>query len=365
MIVYKKLDEFLDFEQPTQFLVKSTDYDDSYKTPVLTAGQSLLLGYTNETDGIYEANKDNPTIIFDDFTTSFHWIDFNFKVKSSAMKMLRPKKDVNFRYIYYAMLQIRFVPQQHQRHWISKYSKFTIPLPPPSEQNRIVGILDTFTASINNLKEQIVQRRKQFEYYRNKLLSFEEGEFENKRLGDIASFKYGYTGVAEDEGEARYVRITDITPDGNLQSIDAKYIETINEDNKMYLLKKGDILVARIGATYGKTLYYNEDYPSLYASFLIKIQFKNDFIDSRYYWQFSKSHYYWSQANKLVGGGAQPQFNANALCDVIVPIPSLDKQRTIVRTLDTFEASIQNLEAQLDLRQKQYEYYRNKLLTFE
>ena len=132
----------------------------------------------------------------------------------------------------------------------------------------------------------------------------------------------------------------------------------------MYLLKKGDLLVARIGATYGKTLYYNEDYPSLYASFLIKINFKNDCIDSRYYWQFSKSHYYWSQANKLVGGGAQPQFNANALCDVIVPIPPLPLQQRIVRTLDTFESLLTNLKKERELRQKQYEYYREKLLTF-
>ena len=163
MVEWKKLDTLLDFEQPTPYLVKSTEYDNSYDTPVLTAGQSLLLGYTNETDGIYEASKENPCIIFDDFTTSFHWIDYNFKVKSSAMKMLRPQKDVNFRYVYYSMCGINFVPGGHQRHWISKYSQFEIPMPAPSEQNRIVDILDTFTASIDNLKEQIAQRRKQYD----------------------------------------------------------------------------------------------------------------------------------------------------------------------------------------------------------
>ncbi len=165
MVEWKKLGEVIDFEQPTPYLVKSTEYDDSYTTPVLTAGQSLLLGYTNETDGIYKANKVNPCIIFDDFTTSFHWIDYDFKVKSSAMKMLRAKDDVSFRYVYYAMKCINFVPGGHQRHWISKYSQFEIPLPPLSDQERIVGILDTFTAAIDNLKEQIAQRRKQFEYY--------------------------------------------------------------------------------------------------------------------------------------------------------------------------------------------------------
>ena len=176
MVEWKKLGEFLDFEQPTRYLVKSTDYDDSYGIPVLTAGQSLLLGYTNETEGVFEASKENPTIIFDDFTTSFHWIDYCFKVKSSAMKMLKPKAGVNFRYVYYAMCGIHFVPTQHQRHWISKYSQFEIPVPSITEQTRIVGILDTFTASIENLKQQIAQRRKQYEHYRDQLLDLEGKE---------------------------------------------------------------------------------------------------------------------------------------------------------------------------------------------
>ena len=100
-VEYKKLGNMLDYEQPTQYIVKSTEYDDTYNTPVLTAGQSFILGYTNETNGIYRADKNNPTIIFDDFTTSFHWVDFDFKVKSSAMKMLRPKNDFDgsFKYI--------------------------------------------------------------------------------------------------------------------------------------------------------------------------------------------------------------------------------------------------------------------------
>ena len=83
-VSYIKLGEVLNYEQPQKYIVKDTKYDKSYKTPVLTAGQSFILGYTNEEDGIYKASQDNPVIIFDDFTTSFHWVDFDFKVKSSA-----------------------------------------------------------------------------------------------------------------------------------------------------------------------------------------------------------------------------------------------------------------------------------------
>lgn len=173
-VEYKKLGEVLGYEQPSKYIVKSTDYDDSYSTPVLTAGQSFILGYTNETDGIYAASKSNPTIIFDDFTTSFHWVDFDFKVKSSAMKMLRPKlkKDVDFRYIYFAMSCIKYVPQDHTRHWISKYSLFEIPVPPLPVQREIVRILDSFTSLEAELEAELEARRKQYEYYRDQLLSF-------------------------------------------------------------------------------------------------------------------------------------------------------------------------------------------------
>ena len=93
----KRLNEVLDYEQPTNYIVKSTDYKDSYPIPVLTAGKSFILGYTNETDGIFPASKTNPVIIFDDFTTEFKYVDFPFKVKSSAIKILK-SNTCNIRY---------------------------------------------------------------------------------------------------------------------------------------------------------------------------------------------------------------------------------------------------------------------------
>ena len=94
-----ELGEILDYEQPTDYIVSSEDYNDEYKTPVLTAGKSFILGYTDETNGIYTKS---PVIIFDDFTTGSHYVTFPFKVKSSAMKLLTPKtKDVNLKYIFW------------------------------------------------------------------------------------------------------------------------------------------------------------------------------------------------------------------------------------------------------------------------
>ena len=174
-IEYIKLDDLLEYEQPTNYIVKSTKYNDEYNTPVLTAGQSFILGYTDEEDGHYMASKENPVIIFDDFTTGFHWVDFEFKVKSSAMKMLRPKRsDVNFRYIYHAMKNIFFVPENHARHWISIYSQFCIPVPPVEVQCEIVHALDNFTLLSAELSAELKAIDKQYEFYRNEVISFEE-----------------------------------------------------------------------------------------------------------------------------------------------------------------------------------------------
>ena len=133
----KKLGEVLGYEQPTNYIVNTTDYSDSYKTPVLTAGQSFILGYTDEEQGIKDASDKNPVIIFDDFTTSSHYVDFPFKVKSSAMKLLYlydNNNNYNFYFIYYVLKNLHYIPQSHERHWISKFSNFNRQLLPEARQ---------------------------------------------------------------------------------------------------------------------------------------------------------------------------------------------------------------------------------------
>lgn len=373
MVEYKKLDEFLCFEQPTQYLVKSTEYDDSYKTPVLTAGQSLLLGYTNENDGIFEASKENPTIIFDDFTTSFHWIDYSFKVKSSAMKMLRPKVSVNFRYIYYAMLQIHFVPQQHQRHWISRYSQFTIPVPSPSEQQRIVEILDTFTASIDNLKEQIAQRRKQFEYYRDQLLDLKDKEgVVWKSIEEIGYYFGGLTGKTKkdfEKGNAKFITYMNVFSNPSLVP-SALGVVYINEGEKQNTIHKGDILFTGSSETPQEAgmscVVTDEPEEDFYMnSFCFGLRLHNENYNLHYYKHLLRSDSIRKEIIKSASGVTRFNISKSRFSKIRLPFPSLSEQNRIVSILDTFESSIKNQESQLDLRQKQYEYYRNKLLTFE
>ncbi len=369
MVEWKKLDDLLDFEQPTPYLVKSTEYDDSFETPVLTAGQSLLLGYTNEKDGIYEADISNPTIIFDDFTTSFHWIDYSFKVKSSAMKMLRPKKGVCFRYVYYAMRCIDFVPGGHQRHWISKYSQFEIPYPSLAEQQRVVGILDTFTASIDNLKEQIAQRRKQYEYYLSCFFSTEK--WPKNKIGELTKV-FSCPRVFKDQWQDSGVpfwRSSDImsyhngviNPRGEVYISQSLYDELSSKSDK---IKEGDILVTG-GGSIGIP-YLKKDNSPLFVkdADLICIQ-KCISIIPKYLYHYFLSTDFKLYLNKITHDATIAHYTINQIKDTPIPLPPLKEQQRIVSILDTFEASIQNLEAQLSQREKQYEYYRNKLLTFE
>ena len=359
MVEWKKLGDCLDYEQPTPYLVKSTEYDDEYETPVLTAGQSLLLGYTNETQGVYLATKENPTIIFDDFTTSFHWIDYSFKVKSSAMKMLRHKDGVNFRFVYYSMKCIDFIPGGHQRHWISKYSQFEIPIPPLSEQNRIVGILDTFTSSIENLKQQIAERRKQYEYYRDQLLDLEGKEgVEMKTLGEVGEIcmcKRIMKGQTSDKGDIPFFKIG--TFGGNPDAFISK--ELFEEYKSKYSYpKKGEILISASG-TIGRSVVFDGEDAYFQDSNIVWIANDEKQVTNQYLY-----YYYQIAEWKTDGGTIKRLYNYN-LKNTAIPVPSLEEQSRIVSILNTFEANIANLEAQLSQREKQYEYCRNKLLTFD
>ncbi len=134
----RKLGEIFNYEQPTKYIVKSTEYDDNFNTPVLTAGKSFLLGYTDEISGIKNATVENPVVIFDDFTTGSHYVDFPFKIKSSAMKLLSLNDNSdNFYFMFNTLKNIKYVPQSHERHWISKFSSFEIYKPSQEEQQKI------------------------------------------------------------------------------------------------------------------------------------------------------------------------------------------------------------------------------------
>lgn len=151
----KNLGDCLEYIQPTNYLVESKEYDDSFNTPVLTAGKTFILGYTNETHGIFRTNL--PVIIFDDFTTATQFVDFPFKAKSSAMKILVAKTDVNVKYVFEAMQVLNYEIGGHERHWISKFAHLDIQVPSIAEQTLIANFLSAIDQKINHTQTQLTQ----------------------------------------------------------------------------------------------------------------------------------------------------------------------------------------------------------------
>lgn len=393
-VPYKPLGEFLSYEQPTKYIVKSTEYDDSYDVPVLTAGQSFILGYTKENEGVFEASKDNPVIIFDDFTTSFHWVDFDFKVKSSAMKMLRPKKnDISFRYIYYAMTCIGFVPSEHSRHWISQYSKFTIPVPPIEVQEEIVRILDTFSAYAASLQAELQARKEQYEYYRNLLLTFNpsacgcgtDGEQEIKvttcgggnyeviwkTMGEIGKFIRGKRFVRTNivEHGIPCIHYGDMyTHYGLYASETPGYI---NEEiaKKMRFAEKNDVIIVAAGENkedLGNALAWLGDEPAAVhdACFIFKSEMNPNYLS-----HVCRTRNYHKQVRKFANEAKICSVSGADLSKVVIPLPPYELQVKIASILNRFETLVndltQGLPAEIAAVRERYEYYRNKLLTFK
>ena len=147
-----RLEDIVEYEQPQAYIVNSTDYDDRYLTPVLTAGKSFVIGYTNETEGIYQ---NTPCIIFDDFTTDSKLVDFPFKVKSSAMKILKVADNIEIEYVAMFMNITRLIGDTHKRYWISEYSKLHIPIPPKEEQKRIINAVNAMFEKLDAIMEDL------------------------------------------------------------------------------------------------------------------------------------------------------------------------------------------------------------------
>ncbi|MCY3752011.1 MAG: restriction endonuclease subunit S [Gammaproteobacteria bacterium] len=361
-VEFRELGNILAYEQPGNYIVASTRYDDDFVTPVLTAGQGFILGYTNEIDRIYEANKDNPVIIFDDFTASFHWVDFNFKVKSSAMKMLRLKKtnEINFRYVFYAMKCIEYTPASHARQWISKYSKFDIPLPPLTIQKEIVKILDTFTELETELEAELEARKKQYEYYRALLLDFDD-KIERIPLGHVGKIsmcKRIFKNETFAAGDIPFYKI------GTFGKVPDAYIskELYNKYRARYAFpKKGDVLLSASG-TIGRRVIYDGEPAYFQDSNIIWIDNDESKVLNKFLY-----HFYAIVQWTTEGGTISRLYNDN-LSKIKVPIPDFSDQKRIVFILDKFDALVNDisigLPAELTARRKQYEYYRNRLLTF-
>lgn len=324
------LEEILEYEQPTKYIVKSEQYKDEYDIPVLTAGKSFILGYTNEEDGIYNASKTNPIILFDDFTTNCKYVDFNFKVKSSAAKILKLKgNEANLKYLYYCLKSIIYDTSSHKRYWISQYSKFKINLPDISYQNNIVSkiekieeIIDIKEKQINKIKELIIS---QF----NTIFGhpIDNNRWEQKKLNNVCDVRDGTHDSPKYYSEG-YLFVTS----KNLinEEIDFSTCNYINKEdydkiNKRSKVDDGDILMPMIG-TIGGAIIVKKD-----REFAIKnvalIKFKNNDINNVFLKYLLNSQEMNDYFNNIKKGGIQKFISLTTIRNLPIIVPPIELQR--------------------------------------
>lgn len=255
----------------------------------------------------------------------------------------------------------------------ARFSKILIPIPPLSEQQRIVNILDTFTSSIENLKEQIAQRRKQYEYYRDQLLDLEGKEIESRlSFGEDFQLKarVGWQGLTKKEyrttGEYKLVTGTDFTSNLRIDFNNCVYVDKERYEQDDYIkLRVDDVLITKDG-TLGKVAYIDViDMPATLNGGVFVVRDLQKRVLPKFIMYYLTSYHFkkWMQQNHTTG--SIQHLTQKLLSSFNIPVFKISEQQRIVSILDTFEASIHNLEQQLTLREKQYEYYRNKLLTFD
>ena len=359
-VKYKKLEELVDYIQPTKYIVKSTDYNCQYDIPVLTAGQSFILGYTNELEGVYCASKDKPVIIFDDFTTSNHWVDFKFKVKSSAMKILIPKTSDIFKYIYYCISNICYIPKEHSRQWIKTFSQFAIPIPPLEVQEEIVRILDKFG--------ELEARKSQYEFWRGKIWKI--NNYKQIKLKELCDIGDGLHGTPQYVAKGEYYFINGNNLKNGIISFDEKTKMVLESDYSNQNIKLGNnSILMSINGTIGKVSYYNGEPIMLgksVAYFNIKDESK---ILKEYLFYFLQSPVAEKYYKDSLTGTTILNLGLTSLREFKISLPDIVVQKEIVNILDKFDKLINDisvgLPAEIEARKRQYEYYRNKLLSFE
>ena len=305
----------------------------------------------------------------------FHYVNGKYGLHQRTYRVHPILKIVKGKYLYYYLYENfgKYINQKSFKSTAASIRKpmlldFPVAIPSLPEQTRIVGILDTFTASIENLKEQIAERRKQYEHYRDQLLDLEGKEgVEMKTLGEVCLKTKNIKWKSEpEENSYFYIDLSSV-------NIDLNNITDTTEINKdsapsraQQIVKIDDILLGTTRPTLKRYCQVPMQYDNQICSTGYCVFRANTAIVlSRWIFHNIGNGRFWDYCEQKQQGAGYPCLSNSDAFSYSIPVPSLEEQQRIVSILDTFEASIQNLEAQLKEREKQYEYYRNKLLTFE
>lgn len=362
-----ELGELLPFEQPTAYIVKSTDYSDAYATPVLTAGKSFILGKTNETAGIFDQL---PVIIFDDFTTATQFVNFRFKVKSSAMKILHINTDLVIpKYIFYRLQIIQFDHSTHKRYWIQSYSKIKVLIPPLDEQFRVVARIEEFFSELDKAVDTLKTTKEQLEVYRQAVLKeiFDSVSTTSVHIKDVClDIKVGIV-----IKPTQYYVSENGVPAFRNANVRRGYI---NDTDWVMISKEGhqqncrsevhtnDVLISRSGANLGMASVVPARYNGYNAIDVVIAVPDISKVIPEFLAQYTNSPMGRAIVKKNERGAAQGHLNVSAYANLPIGVPDLQEQEKLVKQISDRLSVCDSIEKTVDTALAQADAMRQSIL---
>ena len=364
-----QLGDLLLYEQPAPYIVKSTDYNDCYKIPVLTAGKSFILGYTDETSGVFDQL---PVIIFDDFTTATQYVNFKFKVKSSAMKILHINTELVIpKYIYYRMQIIQFDHSTHKRYWIQQYSKLTVRIPPIEEQERIVSKIEELFSKLDASVAELKTAKEKLKVYRQAVL---KEAFDSVRSDCMTTT---IKSVCETIKVGIVIKPTQyyVKTDGVFAFRNANVRRNYIEDNDWAMISQeghqknlksqvhtDDVLIARSGVNLGMAAAVPEKYDGYNAIDIVIAVPKKNFVLPKYLAQYTNSPYGVEIIKKNQHGAAQGHLNVKEYGNLPIFLPNISVQNELLQKIESRLSVCDSIEQTIDTSLQQVEALRQSIL---
>ena len=348
-----KLEEFISYEQPAKYIVDSDQYDDSYETPVLTAGKSFILGYTDEKNNIFD---NLPVIIFDDFTTSVQFVDFPFKVKSSAMKLLKNTEQADIKYCYYLLKFLQHTPENHKRQWLSATSQNIVELPTTEKQKNIVRKLDKILEVIDN-------QNKQLELLDEAIKARFVEMFGDNKYEELAVEKVCTSIVDCPHTTPKYngdlrnpaIRTSEIKK-GFITWDTMKYVSDEEYIERTARLKpqQGDIVYGREG-TFGNAAILPKGYKFCLGQRVMLLRPNNEFCISQYLLRALISDEVYNQALAKNNASTVAHVNVKDVKNFMIPVPPLELQNQFASFVEEIDKSRSRIQKSLEASQELFD----------
>ena len=315
--------------------IPSNDYLEQGVYPIVSQEEGLISGYWNNEEDVFKISS--PVVIFGDHTRILKYVDFDFVLGADGVKILQPINGINAKFFKLYLQSCKIQSLGYSRHY-KLLKELQVPIPSLEEQERIVAELDCLSGIIEKKREQLKELDALAEsIFYTMFGDPSQSEYKVRRLVELSNAKLSYGSGASAivyDGETRYVRITDIKEDGELNNDKAS--PSVIDDK--YLLNEGDILFARSGATVGKTYHYKEkDGRAIYAGYLIRFIPNTQVVLPSYIFRYTKTEYYRAFIQSSAQAVAQPNINAQQYGSLMVPVPPLTLQQEFADKIEAIE----------------------------